>query len=217
MTQVPDRRSGGVGASRRHQASVRSFPTAAILVGVAGALWLGCAPPPGRRLCEAIATRDVAGVQRVLSEHALDVNRAQHGCVPAAVVFGVAATKDTALTGIGVELVKAGLAPDASWEPADGGPRMFAVEAAAANGNLELVRALLAVNLDVGRPEARRAVLRASANGHLSVVELLVEEGVDIDPGDDGDSPGARALASGHREIVRFLDETVAARTPPKP
>jgi hypothetical protein len=192
-------------------------PAAAVLCVLAGMWSPGCGPDGGARLCDAIARRDLAGVRRVLSEHAIEVSTAQKGCVPAAAVLGVARARDTALTGIGIELVKAGLAPDVSWMPPTGGPRTYAVEAAAANGNIELVRALLAVGLDVTRPEARRAVLWASANGHLPVVTLLVREGVDIDPADDGDSPAARAQANGHTEVVRFLDDTVAARNAPRP
>ena len=184
----------------------------AVAAGIlACGLGAGCAPPPGQQLCEAIAKRDVGAVRRVLAAYPLDLSRDVGGCVPAEVVFGAAKTDDIDLTTIGVELVKAGLPAFVSWEPA-GGTRIWAVEAAAANGNVELVRALAAVGLDLKGRETERALRVAASAGHLSVVKVLVEQGVDLEGDDPSDTPMARALANGHDEIVRFLEETLAVR-----
>ncbi len=127
-------------------------------------------------------------------------------------VFTVAKPGDTALTTIGVELVKAGLPADASWNPLKQSVSVSAIEAAARNGNVELVRALLAVGLDVTSLESERALVQAGGAGHLPVVRLLVEEGVDLEATSGGETALDRALASGRDDVVLFLEQTAAAR-----
>jgi hypothetical protein len=182
---------------------------------VAAGLAAGCAEPPGRQLCQAIAKRDVAAVRRVLVSE-IDMQRDVGGCVPVAAVFGKAAAKDTALTEIGIELVKAGLPASASWDASGTPSRVCAVEAAAANGNVELVKALAAVGLDLASAPASRALRAAALRGHLPVVTFLVDEGVPLDPlmsPPAGEEPlSAAALANGHEAVARYLEETVAAR-----
>ena len=189
---------------------------AAAALGVTGLMATACGPPPGRRLCDAIAKRDVAAVRRVLDGREIDLQKPQETCLPVASVFGRAKAADVALTEIGIELVKAGLPATASWPSSDGAERVTAVEAAAANGNRELIRALAAVNLDFASPEASRALVKAASAGHLPVVRFLVQEGVPIEPlmepEDGGDTLAAVALANGHEEVAAFLDETMAAR-----
>jgi hypothetical protein len=182
----------------------------------AGALVTGCGQSPGRRLCDAIAKRDVAAVHRVLDGLDIDLQKEQETCLPVAAVFANAKAADTALTEIGVELVKAGLPATASWQPHDGTGRITAVEAAAANGNAGLVRALAAVGLDFASPEATRAFVKAAHAGHLPVVRLMVQEGVPLEPlmppEEDADTLATQALARGHQDVAAFLQETMQAR-----
>ena len=134
--------------------------------------------------------------------------------MPAAAVFGVATPDDKVLTGIGVELVKAGLPADASWI-APGHPEpVWAIEAAASNGNVELVRALVAVGLDVKSPEATRALVQAAGAGHLPVVKLLVQEGADLEATSGGETALDRALANGRDDVVQFLEQPPRRRRP---
>jgi len=172
----------------------------------------GCAPPRGQQLCDAIARRDVATVQQLLAGPAINATRSQGTCLPAAAVFGVATPGDKALTAIGVELVAGGLPADASWI-APGRPEpVWAIEAAAGNGNTELVRALLAVGLDVRSPESTRALVLAAGAGHLPVVTLLVEEGADLEATSGGETALERARAAGRDNVTQFLEDTIAAR-----
>jgi hypothetical protein len=116
------------------------------------------------------------------------------------------------LTAIGVELVKAGLPADASWIPHGRAEKVSAIEAAARMGNLELVRALLAVGLDLTSLESARAMVQAADAGHLPVVSLLVQEGMDLQATWRGETALDRARASNREDVVAFLEKTVAAR-----
>jgi len=173
----------------------------------------GCAGSRGSQLCDAIAKRDVASVQRLLAGPELNATRAYGTCVPAD-VFRIAGPGpgDVALTAIGVELVKAGLPADASWIPHGHAEPITAIEAAAGNGNLELVRALLAVGLDLTSLESARALVLAAGAGHLPVVSLLVQEGIDLGATSGGETALMRARASGRQEVVAFLEREAEAR-----
>jgi hypothetical protein len=188
-------------------------PPRFVFVALATALLASsCGPRPGQRLCEAIARRDVAAVRQVFAEHDLDPLKPQRGCLPAEAVFAAAGPKDVALTEIGIELIKAGLPAEASWFPSGGGSRVTAIELAAGKGNVDLVRALLAVGLDVKTREVERALIRAAEGGHLGVVTVLVQEGVALDATDAGLRADERAEQNGHEEVARFLAESAAAR-----
>lgn len=171
----------------------------------------GCAQSRGRQLCDAIAKRDVATVQRLLAGPELNATRAYGACVPAD-VFRTAGPADVALTAIGVELVKAGLPADASWIPHGHAEPITAIEAAAGNGNLELVRALLAVGLDLTSLESARALVQAAGAGHLPVVSLLVQEGIDLAATSGGETAVMRARANGRQGVVTFLEREAEAR-----
>lgn len=199
------RRSRGRGHAA---AGLAGFPALGLAVVAAAA----CAPPQGRQLCEAIAKRDVAGVHAALERGPIDLLRPQEGCTPVAAVFGKAKPDDQALTEIGVELVRAGLPAQAAWEEGEERRRVLAVEAAAGNGNAELVRALLAVGLRVQDADAIRALHAAAAAGHLAVVKLLVQEGVDPAAELAGRAPAAAAREQQQDEVEKFLIDELAAR-----
>ena len=179
----------------------------------------GCAVPRGRQLCDAIARRDVAAVQQLLAGPPINPMRSHGTCVPAEAVFSVAKPGDKVLTGIGIELVSAGLPPDASWIVPGRAEPVWAIEAAAGNGNVELVEALVAVGLDVKSPEATRALVLAAGAGHLRVVQLLVREGADP-RGDvrrrDGARPRPRQGTGRRRAVPRGNRHAAGARPSPR-
>jgi hypothetical protein len=179
-------------------------------------LWLvvlaaGCAPPRGRQLCDAIARRDLAAVQQVLAGPQLDPTISHGRCVPAD-VFSEARPGERVLTDIAIELLKAGMPPDASWIPPGRSETVTAIEAAARNGNETLVRALLAVGLDTTSVESTRALVYAAGAGHLVVVRPLVEEGADLDATAGGETALDRARANERADVVQFLETRIAAR-----
>jgi hypothetical protein len=196
---------------RGHAAAGAGVPDLALAV-LAMAMAGACAPPPGRQLCEAIAKRDVPGVHAALERAPIDLLKAQEGCTPVEAVFGKARPDDAALTEIGVELVRAGLPAQAAWEEGTERRRVMAVEAAAGNGNAELVRALLAVGLRVHDAEAIRALHLAAGAGHLKVVQVLVREGVDPAAEFAGRTPAVVAHEQGRDEVEKFLVDELAAR-----
>jgi len=171
----------------------------------------GCARPRGAQLCEAIAKRDLAEVQRLLAGPAIELTLSHGTCVPAD-VFVMAKPGDTVPTSIGIELLKAGLPPDASWLSSGRPDVVRAIEAAAGNGNADLVKGLIAVGLDVKSVESTRALVQAAGAGHLAVVRLLVEEGADLDATSGGETALQRARSTERAEVVAFLEEAVAAR-----
>jgi hypothetical protein len=200
-----------MGVSFEHEPRVTG-PRCVLAAVVTACLAAGCRPAPGQQLCEAIARRDVAAVGRVFAEHDLDPLERQRACLPAEAVFVAAGPKDAALTAIGIELIKAGLPAEASWVPSGGGSRVTAIEVAAGKGNVELVRALLAVGLDVKAPEVERALIRAAERGHLPVVTLLAQEGAALDATEGGLRADERAEQNGHEAVARFLVDTATAR-----
>ena len=175
----------------------------------------GCAPPRGQQLCDAIAKRDATMVEQLLAGPAINLSLSQGTCVPAAAVFDVAKPGDKALTSIGIALLAAGLPADASWVTPGHKEPVWAIEAAAGNGNVELVRGLVAVGLDLKSPETTRALVQAAGTGKLRVVQLLVEEGADLDATSGGERALDRARAKGQDDVVRFLEATAAARPQP--
>jgi hypothetical protein len=183
-----------------------------VLSAVVLAATSACAPPQARQLCEAIAKRSVAGVHAALERGPIDLLKAQEGCTPVEAVFGKARPDDAALTEIGVELVRAGLPAQAAWEEGEERRRVTAVEAAAGNGNAELVRAMLAVGVGVQNPEAIRALHLAAGAGHLKVVELLVQEGADPAVELAGRTPADAAHDQGRDEVERFLVDLLEER-----
>ena len=174
----------------------------------------GCAAPRGQQLCDAIARRDVAAVQQLLAGPPINATRSHGTCVPADAVFRVAKPSDKVLTSIGIELVSAGLPGDASWLAPGRAEPVWAVEAAAGNGNVDLVQALVAVGLDVKSPEATRALVLAAGAGHLRVVQLLVQEGADLEATSGGETALDRARAKGRDDVAQFLEATAAKRAP---
>lgn len=89
----------------------------------------------------------------------------------------------------------------------DGEPRS-ALVAAARNGNIEIVRALLAADADVefhaGGDEP--PLMAASANGHVELVRLLIEEGANVNRLSPGNGTALLTAArSGHSEVVQLL------------
>ena len=193
--------------------SVRCCVLCSLVVSVSA-----CAGPRGQQLCDAIAKRDVASVRKILDGPAIDLEKTQGTCVPVAAVFGPAKQGDAPMTEMGVVLVSAGLPATASWNPPDKSPRIWAIEAAARNGNVKLVRALFAVGLDVKSPEATRAFLQAVTAGHLPVVRIFVQEGADFEMVVDDETPLDRAAANGREDVVEFFTNLAeAAPSPDKP
>ena len=174
------------------------------------ALACACAPTRGRQLCEAIARRDVAAAQAVLAGPEISATRDHGPCVPADVF--ITAKGDQALTAIAIELVKAGFPADGSWIPRGQSQPVSAIEVAARNGNVELVRALIAVGLDLTSLESARALVDAAGAGHLAVVTALVEAGIDIEVTSGGETALDRARAGDRGHVVAFLEPLVAAR-----
>jgi hypothetical protein len=193
---------------RGHAARLAGVPALGLAALTAGA----CAPPQGRQLCEAIAKRDPVTARAALERGYIDLLKPQEGCTPVEAVFGKAKPDDAKLTEIGIDLVKAGLPAQAAWEEGAERRHVTAVEAAAGNGNVELVRALLAVGLRVQDGDAIRALHVAAGAGHLPVVKLLVEEGVDPVAEFAGRTPAVAAHDQGRDEVEKYLVEEIATR-----
>ena len=78
-----------------------------------------------------------------------------------------------------------------------------AVECAARNGRLQIVRSLLA-NEEISEEGRGWAVKKAAENGHLEVVQFLLADEAEISEEDRGEAV-ADAAENGHLEIVQFL------------
>jgi len=167
-------------------------------------------PPPGQRLCDAIAKNDVVQAQQALADRDLDLAKLDGlPCRVLESVFGRAKAADTGLTQIGLEMVKAGLPATASWTS---GKQVWAVEAAARNGNIELVRALMAVGLDASGEEAERALRAAAAAGQLEAVKMLVGAGVAPEGDGSTQAPVMLATTNGHADVATFLADAIEGR-----
>jgi len=152
----------------------------------------------------------LTGVRAALQSKSIDLLKNEQGCTPVEAVFAGAGPDDGVLTEIGVELVRGGLPPEAAWEK--GGQRVTAVEAAATNGNVQLVRALLAVGLRTEDRDTIRALHAAAGGGKLEVVKLMVGEGVDPAAEFNGRAPAAVAHEQHHDMVEKFLLDEIAAR-----
>ena len=112
-------------------------------------------------------------------------------------------------------LIDNGIYPSSPSAPLNyvysGGPKI-ALEWAAYNGHLDMVRLLLEVIGAFDRPNPNQSLGWAAARGHLDVARLLLEHGALVNSQPFGVSrlgPSALMFAaySGHLEMVRFLLE----------
>ena len=112
-------------------------------------------------------------------------------------------------------LIDRGVSPSRSLSPLNynysNGPQI-ALEWAAYNGHLDMVRLLLEVIGAFDRPNPNQSLGWAASRGHLDVARLLLEHGARVNSQPYGVSrqgPSALMLAaySGHLEMVRFLLE----------
>ena len=87
---------------------------------------------------------------------------------------------------------------------------------AAETGNFERVKMLVEQGIDknqVGKAWGETALAAAATNNHFVVVQYLVEQGADMEKGDDTDwTPLIWASIRGHLELVRYLLEQGANR-----
>ena len=194
---------------RGHAAAGAGVP-GLVLPALVLATAAACGPPPGQQLCEAIAKKDLPTVHAVLEANQLDLLKNQQGCSPVQAAFARTSPDDPKLTEIGLELLRAGLPPQAAWD-GEGG-RVPAVVAAASNGNVELVRGLLAVGLRIEDPDAVRALHAAATAGHVKVVRLLVQEGIDPEVELAGRTALAAAQAEDREEVIKFYEELAARK-----
>jgi ankyrin repeat protein len=82
------------------------------------------------------------------------------------------------------------------------------VHAAAANGNLTLLQALLARGADVNaRQEGDFTPLHEAANnGHMAMAQLFLQHGADVNAKSaQGQTPLALALEKGHHDVAELL------------
>ena len=78
------------------------------------------------------------------------------------------------------------------------------VECAAQNGDLKIVRALLADEAEISDEGRGWAVKKAAEKGHLEIVRFLLADGAEISDEDRGCAV-KRAAYCGHLSIVRYL------------
>lgn len=187
----------------------------ASVVTLTGLLAAGCSgPSAGRRLCDAILKSDVAAAQQALADRSLDITKPEGvPCRPVESVFARAKPEDTNLTQIGLEMIKAGLPGNASFTI---DKHVWAIEAAARNGNAELVRGLLSVGLDPSGDEAEAALAAAAAAGRFEVVKLLVEAGVAPEGDGSTQAPVMLATTNGHADVAKYLSDTIEGRAAAK-
>ena len=187
----------------------------ASVVTLACALAAGCSgPSAGRRLCDAILKADVPEAQQALADRSLDISKPEGvPCRPVESVFARARPEDTNLTQIGLEMVKAGLPGNAAFTI---DKHVWAVEAAARNGNTELVRALMSVGLDTSGDEAEAALRAAAEAGKFEVVKFLVEAGVAPEGDGSTQAPVMLATSNGHTDVAKYLSDTIEGRAAAK-
>jgi ankyrin repeat protein len=79
---------------------------------------------------------------------------------------------------------------------------------AASFGNLELVKALVALGLDVnlrGGTLGGAAINVAASNGHIEIVRFLLQSGAELDVSEPERNPLFAAIYGGHIDVVRIL------------
>jgi ankyrin repeat protein len=79
---------------------------------------------------------------------------------------------------------------------------------AATFGNLELIKALVALGLDVnlrGGTFDGAAINLAASNGHIHVVRFLLQSSAELDVSEPERNPLFSAIYGGHLDIVRLL------------
>jgi ankyrin repeat protein len=84
------------------------------------------------------------------------------------------------------------------------------IHVAAKVGNLEIVKALVDLGLDVnqrGGTFGGAAIKLAASYGHLEVVRFLLQAGSELDVSEPERNPLFGAIHGGHIDIVRFLVE----------
>jgi hypothetical protein len=79
-----------------------------------------------------------------------------------------------------------------------------AVESAARNGHLKILRSLLVDGEEISEEDRGRAVKKAAENGHLEIVRSLLADGAQI-PEEDSDVALRLAIQNSHLQIVEFL------------
>jgi ankyrin repeat protein len=105
-------------------------------------------------------------------------------------------------------LLTAGANPNAAIEIVPGFPTTYLI-AAAGNGSLDIVKALLKHKAQINQPDAFKAtaLMAAAGKGNKVIVEFLLANGADAKAKDD-DGKDALALAkeAGNKEVAALLE-----------
>ena len=107
------------------------------------------------------------------------------------------------------KLLAAGANPNATIEIVPGFPTTYLI-AAAGNGNLDVVKALLKHKAQINQPDAFKAtaLMTAAGKGNKAIVEFLLANGADAKAKDD-DGKDALSLAkeAGSKEVATLLEQ----------